>query len=852
MNSAAKLDTLPDQEAHLIMGSSPAESSSVLSAQEEAIESGKIVIHGTATDRVLRIYKAIRTYGPPRFVVDRAVAFTESFSATEGEPLVLRWAKALKHYAETTPVTIFPDELIVGRPSTWLGKWGIVYPELDGASMPAGVEMFLKNKGKSGEVVVTDEDKQIVTDILTPYWAGKDFASNFAKSLPEETRFKMLGPDKKNLSMWTAFIVPTSVMRHSQNWTPDFSKILTRGVKGIREEAQAKLAALANSDEMIDKRSFLEAVIITCDAMTIWSKRYAELAMELAAKEDNPQRKKELEEIAEVCKWVPENPARTFREAIQAEWWGQMFSRIEQTSSSLGQGRMDQYLLPFYRKDMAEGRITEESATELFHCLWLNMWQCTEIKLNPVAAAGTEGFSKFEDVVLGGQTPDGQDATNELTYLILESTRGLPITTPEPCIRIHSRTPARLLHYAAEVIKDGKGFPKLLNDERAIPFYLANGATPKEALDWCVSGCMENRLINRETHVTASGIINYGNIVEMTFRNGKCKIFNDTQFGLSTGDPRTWASYDDVWNAFCAQLELMAKHMMIQQFLAYKLKPQYFAAPANSMLHDLAMEQCRDLHTHGQYIPGAIDHSTLETIGRATAIDSLAAVKHLVFDTKKLTWDQLLTAIEANWEGHEAIRQMCLNAPKFGNGIEWVDNIGFAIDTFLLELLHKNPKPGNQCWLLRCIPITFHVPMGKVVWATPNGRPAREYLSEGLGASHGMDVKGPTVAMTSMANAINLSYREKGPDLMNMKFNPATLAGEEGTQRLMQLIRTWRDLKHWHVQFNVINNKTLLAAQKAPEKYRNLIVRIAGYSAFFVDLSPAQQAEIIMRTEQHS
>ncbi|MCU0594711.1 MAG: glycyl radical protein [Desulfobacterota bacterium] len=822
----------------------------VLSGQEDAIENGRRVGHGTVTDRVFRIYEALRGYGPPRVTLDRAVAFTESFKETEGQPIVLRWAKALKHYAETAPVVIFPDELIVGRPNTWLGRWGIVYPELDGAIMPAGIEMFRKNKGKSGEIVVTEEDGKLITEVLTPYWTGKDYASNFAKALPEDLRFTLFGPDPKNTLLWTCVVVATSTMRHSQNWTPDFNKILTRGVKGIREEAQAKMAALSNPHDLVHKKPFLEAVVITCDAMTTWSRRYATLASDLAEKETDPQRKRELQEIAEICDWVPENPARTFREALQAEWWGQMFNRIEQTSSAMGQGRFDQYLLPFYRKDLAEGRITEESATELLHCLWLNMAQCVEIKLNPVAAAGTEGFSKFEDVVLGGQTADGMDGSNELTHLILESTRSLPITTPEACVRIHAKTPDRLLHHVAEVIKDGRGFPKLLNDERVIPFYLANGATLKEALNWNVSGCMESRLINRETHVTGNGAVNYGSVVEMTFRNGKLKIHKDIQFGVPTGDPRTWTTFDQVWKAFCAQLDHLARKSLHQQYISMKLKPQYFAAPATSMLHDLAMEHCRDLHSHGEHIPSAIDLSCLETIGKATAVDSLAAVKHLIFDTKRLTWDQLLTAMEANWEGHEAIRQMCLNAPKYGNGIEWVDAIGFEIDTFLLEFLRKNPKPGNQCFMLRLIPVTFHVPLGRVTWATPNGRKATEYLSEGVGASHGMDVKGPTVAMTSMARAINLSYREKGADLMNLKFSPANLAGEEGTQRLMQLIRTWCDLKHWHVQFNIVNRETLLAAKKDPEKYRNLIVRVAGYSAYFVDLSPMLQDEIIARTEE--
>jgi formate C-acetyltransferase len=639
-------------------------------------------------------------------------------------------------------------------------------------------------------------------------------------------------------------------MRHSQNWTPDFSKILTRGVKGIREEAQAKLAALTEPRDLVYKKPFLEAVILTCDAMVTWASRYAQLASELAKQEKEPTRQKELKQIAQICSWVPENPARTFYEAIHSQWLSQMFNRIEQTSSALGQGRFDQYLLPYYKKDMAEGRLTRESATELLHCLWLNMFQCVEIKLNPIAAAGMEGFSKFEDVVLGGQTPEGRDATNELSYLILDSTRALSIPTPEPCVRIHANTPDRFLHHVAEVIKDGKGFPKLCNDEMVVPFYLANGATLKEALDWNISGCCENRLMNRETNVTANGGINFGSAIEMTFRNGKLKVLKDLQFGVQTGDPRSWTSFEQVWKAFCTQLAHLGQHTLVQQYVAMRIKPQYFAAPATSMLHDLAMTECRDLHTHGEYFAGAIDHSCFEAVGKGTAVDSLAAVKHLIFDTKKLTWDQLL-AIEDNWQGHEAIRQLCLNAPKYGNGIEWVDQIGWEIEHFLLEFLHARPKPHNQVFLLRQIPITMHVPFGRVTWATPNGRPASEYLSEGISASHGMDVKGPTVALTSMAHARDTAYQEKGGDLINLKFSPANVSGEDGTQRLMQLIRAWSAMKHWHVQFNIINKQTLLAAQKEPDKYRNLIVRIAGYSAYFVDLSPMQQAEIIARTEEH-
>ncbi len=822
-----------------------------LSAQEQAIETGRNVLHGKVSDRVLKMYETIKSYGPPRVSLDRAVAFTESMKETVGQPISLRWAMAEKHYAETALISIFPGELIVGRPNTWHGRWGIAYPELDGSVMPAGVEMFRKNKGKAGEVVVTEEDEKIITEFLTPYWTGKDYATNYVKALPEPTRFVMYGPDRNNTIMATAIVLGSSTMRHSQNWTSDWNKILTKGVKGIKEEAQEKLKKLSNPSDISKKGPFLEAVILTCDAMTIWSNRYAKLAREMAANEKDAQRKKELIEIAETCEQVPEHPARNFREALQAQWWGQMFNRIEHTSSAMGQGRWDQYFLPFYRKDMAEGLITEESAIELLHCVWLNMFQCTEIKLNPVMAAGTEGFSKFEDVCLGGKTPEGLDATNELTYLILESTRGLQITCPEPCVRIHANTPERLLHYIAEVLQDGKGYPKLLNDENVIPFYLAAGATMQEANDWNISGCCENRLINRETGCTGNGLANAGAALEMTVRNGKMKIFKDIQFGLQTGDPRNFVTYEDFWNAFCKQFLNLCKHSLLQQYTALRIKPTYFACPQTSMLSDIAMEHCRDLHSHGEYFPGAIDHSCLEILGKATMIDSLAAVKHLIYDTKKLTWDQLLTAIEANWEGHEVVRQLCLNAPKYGNGIEWVDAIGFEIETMTLEFLKANSKPHDQYFIMRQIPVTFHMPAGKVSWATPNGRKASEFLSEGISASHGMDTKGPTVLLNSMARTRNLSYRERGGDLINLKFTPATIAGPEGIKRIVHIIRTWCDLKHWHIQFNIINKETMIAAQKDPEKYRNLIVRVAGYSAYFVDLSPAQQAEIIARTEEN-
>ena len=830
-----------------------ATTTNVLSAQEAAIESGKKVMHGTATDRVLRLFEAIRTGGQPRVALERGIYFTESFKATEGQPLNLRWAKALKHITENISVTIFDDELIVGRPTTWFGRYTLVYPELDGSIIKEGAEAFLKAQGNPDSIAVAPEDKKIIDDVLFPYWNGKDFTPNFVKALPPESRHMSFGSDPNNIGVMQTFVVlSTSTMRHSQNWVMDFGKIISRGCKGIREEAQAKLVALEHPRDLVHKKPFYEAVIITCDALSIWAKRYSKLATEMAAKEKNPQRKKELEEIAAVCAWVPENPARTFREAIQSQWFAQLFSRLEEmVGGQVCQGRMDQYFYPTYKKDIDEGRITPEAAQELFQCLWLNMMQSIESQMSPAAASGRQGFSHHETVTIGGQTPDGLDATNELSYVLLESTRPLKTSYPELAARIHANTPDKFLHALVDTIKDGKGSPKLVNDEFQIPFFLSHGISKKEALDYAASGCTESRLPNRETGKTGNSAINYGAIIEMTFRDGKMKIWKDDQFGLKTGDPRTFKTFDDVWNAFKLQLENVVKHCMIQKYVAMALKPKYIAAPFCSMVHDLCMEHARDIHSHGEYIPGALDACCIDGVGGfGTAIDSLVAIKHLIFDTKKLTWDQLLEAMECNWEGKEAIRQMCVNAPKYGNGIEWVDKIGYNIQRVIMEYSHKYPKPHGQSFNMRIIPVTFHVPSGKVTMATPSGRHAGEFLSEGISPSHGMDLKGPTVALQSMARATCHVLKEHREDLINMKMAPANVAGEEGTRRFMQLARVWCSQKHAHIQFNILNKKTMLEAQKNPEKYRDLVVRIAGYCAYFVDLSPNQQAEIIARTEE--
>src|SRR5512136_1644458 len=313
-------------------GNMSSSTAQTLSAQEQAIIEGKKVLHGNATDRVLRMFEAIRASGPPRVALERAVYFTESFRTTEGQPLVWRWAKALKHIAENISVAIFDDELIVGRPCDWFGRYSLVYPELDGTIIRDGARAFIEAKeaGAPDAVTVTAEDQKIIEEVLFPYWNGKDFTPNFIKALPPETRHFTWGSDPTNVGTRQTFvIVSTSTMRHSQNWVPDFEKMLTRGCKGLREEAQARSAALEDPRDLAFKKPFYEAAVITCDALSLLARRYSELAADMAAKTKDPERKKELAEIAAICACVPENPARTFREAVQSQWFTQLFARFE-------------------------------------------------------------------------------------------------------------------------------------------------------------------------------------------------------------------------------------------------------------------------------------------------------------------------------------------------------------------------------------------------------------------------------------------------------------------------------------------------------------------------------------------
>ena len=794
-----------------------------------------------------RVFKLLERFDgqKPAIDVERALYFTQSMAETVGQPLVLRWAKALMNVAKNITVMVQDDQLLLGRCGGHDGRYGILYPELDGDFLDIAVR-DLPTRPQS-PASISPEDAKIVVEQIAPFWKGRTYHEALNKALPAEVH-KLTYDDPDGLI--SRFIVnETSSFRSSIQWVHDYEVVLKRGFNGLKQEMEEKLAALdpASPVDQVDKRPFIEATILVCDAIVLWAKRHADAARKAAEACADPVRKAELIRMAENAEHVPANPARDFYEAVQSQYFTQMFSRLEQkTGTTISNGRMDQYFYPFYKKDMEAGILTDEKTLEYLECMWVGMAEFIDMYISPAGGAFNEGYAHWEAVTIGGQTPDGRDATNDLTYLFLKSKREFPLHYPDLAARIHSRAPELYLWDVAETIKFGSGFPKLCNDEECIPLYVSKGATFEEALDYAVSGCIEIRMPNRDTYTSGGAYTNFASAVEMALYDGKMKKYGDVQLGIQTGDARKFKSWDEFWNAYVQQHMLLLRTTFIQQYIVIQTRAKHFAQPMGSVLHALCRKHCIDLHQ--PQIPEGLNFGYFEFMGLGTVIDSLAAIKKLVFEDKKLTMDQLIDALEANFEGYEDIQQLLRTAPCYGNDDEYADEIGRELDRMAVSFAAKYGKEMGINNDARYVPFTSHVPFGKVVSATPNGRVAWFPLADGSSPSHGADHNGPTAILLSNHNTKNYGMRARAARLINVKFTPKCVEGDAGTEKLVQFIRTWCDLKLWHIQFNVINADTLKKAQKDPQKYRNLIVRIAGYSAYFVDLTPDLQNDLIART----
>lgn len=832
----------------------PTTSKKVTSTQEGKIAKKAKVddgeqIAGSRLERMLDGFLDV----PPRVSVERARLFTESFKQTEGQMIDVRAAKALAYTTSKIEIGIGADELIVGHCNGGSPgrRYGLLYPEIQASWFKSIRE--LPNRA-AGAFSVTDEDVRVIEEEILPYWEGKTLWEAYSNLLPENVAHVFYMP---NSTSTRGVIDDMSTIKAMADWIPDYTKVIKKGYNGIKREAEERLAAMDPLDpkNTFDKRAFLLAVVISCDAMITFGKRYAELATNMARKETNPQRKIELLEIAQVCAWVPGNPARTFREALQSLWFTRCGICFEQEGAGIGNGRIDQYLYPYYEADLKAGRLTKESAMELLQCVWLNMAQYKRLRIGGTIGS-FEGYPHFEQTTVGGQTRDGRDATNELSYLVLQSKIDWPLDTPDLMVRIHSRTPQAFLMKACECVKQGTGFPKFENDEEIVPNIIAKSGVPREeALDYAGSGCVEARLPNLDIYSGLEALTNLPTAVVMALKDGKIKLAREQQeelLGVRTGDPKEFASFDDMMHAFRMQAQHLIKLLWIKQSILETVKQQQrpMASPLISSLNDLLMDQCVDVHSNR--VKGGIRAGgKINFVGLGTAVDSLIAVKKLVYDDKSVTIDELVAAFDNNFEGKEALRQMCVNAPKYGNNDPYADSIAHDVEGMLLSIINGYTDTFGLRHDLVFVPVSSNVSLGAALGATPDGRKAKEPVSNGMGPSQGCDVNGPTAVLLSAAAARNTLGEGQGAKLLNVRLSPQAVAGEEGTRTLAAFIRTWCDLKLWHIQFNVINTDTLIEAQKNPERHRDLLVRVSGYSAYFVDLSPGLQNEIIGRTEHH-
>lgn len=812
----------------------------VLTSQEERILNKK----GQMSPRK-RINGFLETFRDdvPHIDIQRAVYFTESMKETEAYPMSIRWAKGIRNVCENIEVVIQDGELIVGT-CGGRGRHAILYPELRAGWFSKG----LRDTQKKNAYRISDEEIRVLEEKVIPYWKGKTAHERYLALLQKETRDVIYGDDDYGA---TGLMQDNSNVSSVLNWSGEFGKVLNRGLNGIKAEAQEKIAAIQNdlTHNQYDKLPFLEAVVINCDALITLAGRYAEKAREMAKAETDGQRKAELEQIAKNCSWVPANPARNFWEALQSQWFVQMGYKLEQAiNGGIAMGRFDQYMYPFYQRDKEANLIDDERALELMECLWLKI--ADFLQFNATNAGNFwEGYAHFEMLTLSGQTVSGKDATNDLTYLVLRSKKEFPLHYPDLMVRLHSASPDRLLHEAAELVKEGSGFPKFLNDEEIIPALVNNGASIEEARNYAGSGCTEVRMLNRDTYMPVGGNINMASALEMALNDGYVRYGTHCKQLMTPSIPAAdIKSFDDVMSNLTETYDYFVRHFMKRQTALEMTNKELLAAPFMSCLHDLCMKNCMDIHQPN--IPGSVykDPGDVNINGFGTVAESLAAIKKLVFDDGKYTLEQLKEAAAHNYEGYERIRQEMLNAPKYGRNDPYADEIARELDEILLKTVKRYQTPYGPKHI-KFVPVTSHVGMGGKMGATLNGRKAGEALSEGISPTQGMDNQGPLATLLSIDHAKSRVCSNSFSRLLNIKLSPQIVAGENGTRNLMRLLRSFVDLKLWHVQFNIIHRETLIKAQERPDDYRNLIVRVAGYSAYFTDLSPALQNEIIARTE---
>jgi pyruvate formate-lyase/glycerol dehydratase family glycyl radical enzyme len=759
----------------------------------------------------------------PSICVERAYWMTEAYKENEDEPAVLRRAKALAKVLENLTVHIEEGELIVGNATSKV-RGGQIMPEVDWQWLLKELDT-LPTREWNRYAPLAEEDKAKLREFL-PYWQGKAIVDKWWTALPDESRELMyiIHPN--------GGFAATSI--YPGHCVPDFEKVLRLGLRGIKHEVEEKLAGLNLADSGdFRKYQFYRAVTIALEAAIGFARRHAALARELAAAEDNPKRKAELLEIARTCEWVPAHPPRTFREAVQSIYLAYVTFRIEGDSFGISFGRADQYLYPFYKKDLEEGKITREGARELLALLFIKV-NGTLVPQCDAASPTFGGYPLTCVFTLGGIDTEGNDAVNELSYVFLDAQEDAGLPGDDIAVRVHEDTPDDFLLRACEVAKKLTGKFKWISDKTTVKQLLADGKPLELARDYSVEGCFQPT-VGGCSQDLPGGPLNVPLMLELALNDGVSRV-TGRQIGPKTGDPRRFTTYEELWEAYTRQVEALLPHCLLYKNLDMELYRELAPAPFQSALFQGCIEKGLDLMEGGTLYR---THATL--LGGAPNVgDSLAALKKAVFEDKRLTMTQVVDALDKNFEGCEEVLHILSAAPKFGNDDDYVDSI---VNEVLVHGSDQIAKvkcfSGGRSTTAGAI-VTANIPLGKVVGALPDGRKAGEPLSEGgLSPYQGRNVSGSTATLNSVAKLNHVKMT--GGSVFNMRVNPALLKNEENKRRFVSLIKTYCDTGGFHVQFNFADTATLLAAQKNPAEYRDLLVR--------VELSPELQNDIIERTQ---
>lgn len=772
------------------------------------------------------------------FFVDseRALLITESYKDTEGEPIVIRRAKALKMILEGISTPIHDDELIVGCQNGSSPRSANVFPEMSVEWLEEEMESLPTRPVDPFKI--TEEVKKNLTATVIPYWKGKTMESHLINHLPMETREQELC-EHPGVFGWCA------CRNGIGHISLGFENVLRKGFNGIKAEAEVRMKKIDWSDpESVKSEAFYRAIIIVCDAAVAFGKRYAEMARELAESSSNRVRKKELERIAEVCRWVPGNPPRSFWEAVQTVWFVGLIAQIETNGVSITPGRFDQYMYPYYKEERARG-MSDEKILELIECYYIKLSEMV-ILYDEEMATYIANFSMGQNIVLGGIIPDGRDGTNELSYMCLKAMRDVSLMQPNLSVRFHDGTPQEFALDVARTIRETNAFPEIMNDKVYIPAVVSRGVPLKEARDWVPVGCVEVHIPGKTGGIFMVPLCT-AKCLELALNDGRCRMCG-RQMGPKTGDPREFSSFEEILDAYRAHVALFVKHSFLitqaEEIVHAKIMPIPFASAT--------MDDC--IEAGSDMTDGGCRYNEHQpwTNGVGTVTDSLAAIKKYVFEEKKLSLEELLDALDRNFEGASDLRRLLSDGPKYGNDDDYADSIARRIVNIYLDETEKYKKDfrggklncSSWPWLGG---ITSNVPFGHAVGATPNGRLAGTPISEDASPTQGADIMGVTACMRSVAGLDNT--RMPGGQIFNLKINPSALEGEKNLRRFADLNRAYIDEGGGQVQYNIVSTDLLRAAQTNPESYKYLLVRVAGYSSLFVELSREVQDDIIKRME---